>query len=1580
MLNYLGLMTDKLIVKKSVIILFLFIFSCAQYNISRAPAQWFTKDSTIEAGKKRIEENIGRILSRDEAPIIYENLDPIFSNLRDAKKRLFGGSGVIFVEEFFVVDSTQVRAFVYQLDESGVNEQKNIVCVTTGLLELFTRVIEGEELSMANRRALLEVAGVLAHELAHPVNKLEATINSSQAEEIRADIEGSLILKEAGYPEESLLNALDTIYEGVEKKDKTVVDSLLAASSTHPERRVRSSAQRLSLTYQRYFYGANLISNEDQFQSGLREEVLTVTDFEIDGEDVFRFSDSFDESLDNLIDELTKGYLMAQEVEKKLVDLYYHINQMTSEDVSQLDQVQIEKYQKIISLTLEHDDTEKIALPSDSFTKKYTNIDFNVRELLASGHPFFEKEEFHTQFKNIYHEDFVDKAREVVNKNELREMWDRVLSTTGLFISQKKAKPVYYSDYVDFIKKTLETPPHIDYTPFAKKFVSTEYIQDIYKALFEKYKEEGRLEVLSEVLLKSEKIYDSINYSVFNPLSYLLTAYQGKVKESTFKTSNQYLQSRNQDIVKEMSSFAWKNRGAIAVSEVFRNKSSRVHWNQLFRDHNLSTKEGEKLIQEAFLDLVESEEFPQVLKTKSASFSNNGYVSIKESFLPRWVDKRVIEKLVSIYDEKYFQSGQRNEFLKKLLIPALTGHPGMMKKVYRQRLVRELSAFDSISEDDIRSALKNANEYFAIKDTYSLKALGNDLEVMLIDVLEEHKEQISDYQSVVRKLFIADQDTNSLSFSDLINPSDQKAIKWQHPGRAQSVLNVTKRLKKYGIIDYYYQSLSSVTQKGHATNALYNKIAHLLKDDLKEILELDQPKRDELLLDISKVFSEAHVKNYQHDKVDSLPIKLRKAREEFFTILIKEEKIDFKTALELFNIANYSGHSRNGDEFFLKFIYSQFENQMSDNDYQYLADILRKDNIFSVKLKAKLSKLLMDNALVDYIGESVSDSDISLILNQLNDIFPEQTGERDELLEQIAWKLDIRDPSQLNLVESYKSSNWQRIDPKLVNKASLLSEELSNMDSKNVELLIQYILDPKDEPMPRAIEQWLIRHLSEKFEKTSMKADVIDLVQERMFVLKDIIEVKIAQAKPMEKIPFVEMLLNLGDDPIMSEDYFRVFCRLMNRSENDPNNKVLKAFLNSIPPHEISTTLSYLMVNDGQGSAAIKSTFEAFGPVGKKAAQMASIWELLDSHLNEQLEDLKDNAKPLSKAEIETILRDTLTDEDYSRIKRVKRVVGSASIKTVVEVELVDGQVVVGMLQSPQAANLIESNIVFAKKFLEALASENVEYDANVIAGMVKDVETQLHLELDMIREAKKIEEASTYYQQYNKKFNRSEWKINVPSVIEGFSPYKNVLFVQKADGVSFDKLSAQSQLSAGQTTVHSSVYGIFNDGWFDKDRHKGNFFFDEESKTIHVIDFGQATKLENNNSLFKLDDRFILSELFRGIDSRNEKVISSSLATMSKKEMSQADIKSLTVKIQKLLASDLPMKSFMAKMINLMPEIGFPLEEKYSFETLKALMILYGENYVSEEKFSLIMKDLIRSTYLRKPVRSCKMLINNFF
>jgi hypothetical protein len=239
----------------------------AQARLQPAPLKTSPAEQAV---LDQITRKLGPTLGRGDAPILYSVLETVFNRLSAAQQKLFPADAVS-INHIYIIDSPILNAFVYPMKSSGVRRSNNLVFITTGLLK---KMIDPDPAQL--KAGISRVAGILGHELAHPVDNLDAEgIQNNfgqqiggQAQEIRADSEGAMIAKSAGYPADCVYESLKRLFGG--RSSLGTLDSL---SSTHPQDDLRLAMQRMLLTMDRYEKGGHTPSFPEDIPPALLSEL-----------------------------------------------------------------------------------------------------------------------------------------------------------------------------------------------------------------------------------------------------------------------------------------------------------------------------------------------------------------------------------------------------------------------------------------------------------------------------------------------------------------------------------------------------------------------------------------------------------------------------------------------------------------------------------------------------------------------------------------------------------------------------------------------------------------------------------------------------------------------------------------------------------------------------------------------------------------------------------------------------------------------------------------------------------------------------------------------------------------------------------------------------------------------------------------------------------------------------------------------------------------------------------------------------------------------------------------------------------
>lgn len=536
----------------------------------------------------------------------------------------------------------------------------------------------------------------------------------------------------------------------------------------------------------------------------------------------------------------------------------------------------------------------------------------------------------------------------------------------------------------------------------------------------------------------------------------------------------------------------------------------------------------------------------------------------------------------------------------------------------------------------------------------------------------------------------------------------------------------------------------------------------------------------------------------------------------------------------------------------------------------------------------------------------------------------------------------------------------------MVNLGSAAMAKIASLPVSRRILFIEYLLEPEKRPFPVSLLKDLERSIYDEFmalDDRDRPRDAAKLANEGALKLQLELEQGLMDATPLERIPLFELLLAAGQYPLLKEPGFLndVSRRYLGYAEKSREEKLLKAYLKIIPEHERSVSLAYLLSQIGEDKSSVKNLFQVFQTVGVKFGQLSSIWKIFGEAVSEETASLKDKAEPMTKAEVLKELHHSLTPEEFSKIKRLKRVIGSASLKTVVLAELEGSKEAVIMVQRRFTQPQIDSNLRLAQDFINEIKRENLLPEgAGLFDCLLETVRSQLAAETKMSLEARRLREAKSLYAP----LDQNGWTFKVPGLIAGFKERDNVLVLEKADGVRFDQLPQKQKASAGEAILRSSLRLLFWDGWFDADRHVGNQLIDSHKKIISPIDFGQAMSF-SKKPFWRTDDRLELARFLRALGGSDPHGLSRAGLAMGHGGRAPKSLAPLLTKA--LAGKDLAAR--VIAVVNAFADAGAPIDGRFSFGALKGLMTLYGEGYVKPERFEALLKDEIKTLMLRKAI-----------
>jgi predicted unusual protein kinase regulating ubiquinone biosynthesis (AarF/ABC1/UbiB family) len=172
---------------------------------------------------------------------------------------------------------------------------------------------------------------------------------------------------------------------------------------------------------------------------------------------------------------------------------------------------------------------------------------------------------------------------------------------------------------------------------------------------------------------------------------------------------------------------------------------------------------------------------------------------------------------------------------------------------------------------------------------------------------------------------------------------------------------------------------------------------------------------------------------------------------------------------------------------------------------------------------------------------------------------------------------------------------------------------------------------------------------------------------------------------------------------------------------------------------------------------------------------------------------------------------------------------------------------------------------------------------------------------------------------------------------------------------------------------VKAKLAMLFQHGYFDPDRHTGNFLVDASKKTIYFLDWGQLEKFEKFLNPFTVESGIVIGKFIEGLNNLDVDQVLKYAKEMAKDDSEGSiDEEQLRQSLKVLFAKpkqkgSIDIKQLMVDAINDIAESGLKFQTRYIFGGLKGLIMLFGEKYVEEATFKKILTDELTGLFLRE-------------
>ncbi|CEK09360.1 hypothetical protein [Legionella hackeliae] len=337
----------------------------------------------------------------------------------------------------------------------------------------------------------------------------------------------------------------------------------------------------------------------------------------------------------------------------------------------------------------------------------------------------------------------------------------------------------------------------------------------------------------------------------------------------------------------------------------------------------------------------------------------------------------------------------------------------------------------------------------------------------------------------------------------------------------------------------------------------------------------------------------------------------------------------------------------------------------------------------------------------------------------------------------------------------------------------------------------------------------------------------------------------------------------------------KLFPNVSSDSDENFALALLQSYLDSADPYERSYLLSAMLVasNDSRDSSKrvgkkLAMICEHMGPPYIKLLQAIHSHPNTPAHIRDDLKHAKNHANPPDRWELERLINETLPAKERARIKRIGRLLGSASYNLALEVILQNDEHVVLSLCRENATNESQKGFRHLATTIQNCKHPLMDEIRDLGLATLKESEKLSELEMDTQASVKQFEIARRIYT-----FNMDVTVKDITFAIQMkpvslLSNGKGYRFIELARGVEFnefDKLSPQNILirkAVAKAVLIKELVNIASGDHFDSDRHGNQMRVLVNPVTDEIIldayDFGEVSLEKPDESELKMLADFI--------------------------------------------------------------------------------------------------------------------------
>ncbi len=273
---------------------------------------------------------------------------------------------------------------------------------------------------------------------------------------------------------------------------------------------------------------------------------------------------------------------------------------------------------------------------------------------------------------------------------------------------------------------------------------------------------------------------------------------------------------------------------------------------------------------------------------------------------------------------------------------------------------------------------------------------------------------------------------------------------------------------------------------------------------------------------------------------------------------------------------------------------------------------------------------------------------------------------------------------------------------------------------------------------------------------------------------------------------------------------------------------------------------------------SLQKVFTQSGPAFIKLGQFLSTRpDLLNKDLCSDLENLRDNVRPISFEKMMVVLRKSFDDEKISLLSIDNKAIASASISQVYKGKW-QGEIIALKVLRPSVKKEFAANLRLMRYVAITISKTFAKSKRLKLLEIVNVIEKSSEVELDLLMEAAAMDRIKQNINDDTDKNSSDQYGSNhlyVPNVIWELCT-SEVLAMEWLDGISITSLQENITVSneikkdVASKMAISFFHQAYNHGFFHADWHGGNLLYLVDGR-VALLDYGIVCFLPEEDRLF---------------------------------------------------------------------------------------------------------------------------------